>query len=167
MKNNGRTDWAAVRHAYCCSDQKVGDICRQHSVSIPALYYHRNNEDWPPRNKTASASAHKSKQIHKSKIERLYLLLDRLMKEFEMEPMNAAGGEGMPKTGTAERERSARTLSSLIRSFEKIKELEAENVSKTQQTCDDELNEADEKEAETLRNILFEKIEKLVQAENT
>ncbi len=83
-----------------------------------------------------------------------------------MEPLNAVGDGEATKTGTADRERSARTLSSLIRSFEKIKELESADVSKTQET-DDELNEAGEKEAETLRSILYEKIEKLVQAENT
>ncbi len=167
MKNNGQVDWVAVRHAYCSSDQKVVDICHQHGVSIPALYYHRRRENWPQRYKTAVTASEKSKQIHKSKIERLYLLLDRLMKEFEMEPLNADGTEGVPKAGTADRERSARTLSSLIRSFEKIKELEAIDVSKTQKSDDDDINEADEKEAETLRHILYEKIEKLVQAENT
>jgi len=80
-----------------------------------------------------------------------------------MEPMVAADNEGGPKTATADRERSARTLSSLIRSFEKIKELEAGELSKTGET-DDGVNEADEKEAEQLRNILYEKIAKLTQA---
>jgi len=80
-----------------------------------------------------------------------------------MQPMSAGNDEGVPKTATADRERSARTLSSLIRSFEKIKELEAEEQSEIQET-DDEINEADEKEAEHLRHILLERFARLTQS---
>ena len=81
-----------------------------------------------------------------------------------MEPVSGANDQG---SGTADRERSARTLSSLIRSFEKIKELEAEELSKIKQTDDDEINEADKKEAEQLSNILQERFARLAQAGNT
>ncbi len=84
-----------------------------------------------------------------------------------MESSSTTGDEGVARSGTADRERSARTLSSLIRSFEKIKELEAEELLETRETNNDSINEADEKDAEALRNTLYEKIEKLVQAENT
>jgi transposase-like protein len=164
MKNNGQVDWAAVRHAYCTSDQKVGDICRQHGISINSLYYRRKTQSWPHRYRISATATKTPKQIHNSKIERLYLLLDRLMKEFEMQPMSAGNDEGVAKTATADRERSARTLSSLIRSFEKIKELEAEEMTNSHETDGDEINEADEKEAEHLRHILLERFAKLTQS---
>ena len=166
MKNNGQVDWAAVRHAYCAGDQKVAEICQHYGISKAGLYYHRKTNNWPSRNNVSGTVAASSKQIRKNKIERLYLLLDRLMEEIEMQPVNALDDDGVSKSGTADRERSARTLSSLVRSFEKIKELEAEEISEIKKTYNDGVNEADEKEAETLRNILYEKIEKLVQAEN-
>jgi len=167
MKNNGQVDWAAVRHAYCAGDQKVAEICQQYGISKAGLYYHRRTNNWPSRNDLSARVAVTSKQIRKNKIQRLYLLLDRLMEEIEMQPVSAADNDGMSKSGTADRERSARTLSSLIRSFEKIRELEAEEVSEIKKTNNDGVNEAEEKEAETLRNILYEKIEKLVQAESS
>jgi len=80
-----------------------------------------------------------------------------------MEPLGAAKEVGGTKSGTADRERSARTLSSLIRSFEKIKELETEERSEAQGT-DDGINEADEKEAEELRQALLERFSKLTQS---
>ena len=167
MKNNGQVDWAAVRHAYCAGDQTVTEICQHYGITKAGLYYRRRIENWPHRNNMSATAEKATQQIHKNKIERLYALLDRLMKEIEMESSSTTGDEGVPRSGTADRERSARTLSSLIRSFEKIKELEAEELLETRETNNDSINEADEKDAEALRNTLYEKIEKLVQAENT
>jgi len=167
MKNNGQIDWAAVRRAYSAGDVSIIDICQTHGISAGRLYRRLKKEDWPRRGPVRTAASKTHKQIHKSKIERLYLLLDRLMKEIEMEPIRAANEEGAGGAGTADRERSARTLSSLIRSFEKIKELEAEELARVQETGDDEINEADQKEAEDLRIILQERFADLSKAGNT
>lgn len=164
MSNNGQVDWAAVRHEYCAGDQTVASICRQHGISTTGLYQRRRQEKWPQRRQAPSATSGTPKEIHKSTIARLYKLLDRLLKEIEMEPMKAANDEGVTTSGTADRERKARTLSSLIRNFEKIKELETEELSKLQETDDDEINEADKKEAEALRTILQERFANLVQS---
>ena len=84
-----------------------------------------------------------------------------------MEPLNVASAEGVPRSGTADRERSARTLSSLIKSFEKIKELEAEELAKIKQTDDDGIDEAEKKEVEELSKILQERFASLSQAGDT
>jgi len=167
MKNNDQVDWVAVRHAYCAGDQKIAEICQHYGIAATGLYYRRRIENWPHRNNMSATAEKTSKQIHKNKIERLYALLDRLMKEIEMGTSNPVNDEGVSISGTADRERSARTLSSLIRSFEKIKELEADELAEIQETDNDGVNEADEKEAEHLRHILLERFARLTQSGET
>lgn len=165
MSNSGQVNWVAVRHAYCEGKQSLVEICRQYGLTNRQLRYRREKEGWPPRQSGQPSQKSTSDTSPQRQIARLYRLLDRLMNEIEALPDHADTEKGAPEMSSADRERSARTLSSVIRSFEKIKELEAEELSQNQTQSNDELNE-EKNRAKAFREILRERLAKLTNARN-
>ena len=165
MSNNDQINWVAVRHAYGDGKHTIASICRQQGLTRGQLEYRRKKDGWPSRHPAPQSGGHKTNVSPPNRIKRLYRLLDRLMKEIEMQSSNQISKDNAADVSTADRERSARTLSSLIRSFEKIKELETEELSVKQAKSDDQLNEAEEKKVKELCEILEERFAKLSNAE--
>jgi hypothetical protein len=108
-------DWDAVARDYAAGLLTVSEICARHGVSRATLYNRAKIEGWPLRH---GATVIVQRRTQAGLTKRLLAALDTKMKQFESRMSESAGGET-----AADGERDARTLNTLVRLFEKLKEI--------------------------------------------
>ncbi|MDX2264588.1 MAG: helix-turn-helix domain-containing protein [Hyphomicrobiales bacterium] len=138
MSKNTEADWPAMIQAYARGEASVRDLCRRHGVSASALY----------RRLKAGGVMRRRAPPEAGLLMRLAKALEKKMSRFE-ESLNAGGA-----LSTADQEREARTLSSLLRMFERISTL-SERERKTEATKGTTVD------ADTLRAELAARLEAL------
>jgi hypothetical protein len=132
--------WANVRSAYVDTTEPVTKICARVGIDTWTLYLRCREEHWPKRSiklAAAQAAAKKSatanppadanppddplpsnQRARLALIRRLYKAIDTKLKQ--MEKLMASATE----TSAADHERETRTLTSLIRNFERVSEFD-------------------------------------------
>ncbi|MHA1523005.1 MAG: hypothetical protein ACTSY1_01215 [Alphaproteobacteria bacterium] len=125
-------DWVAVEAGYRDGALTVGEVCRRHGVSQRALYRRARKYAWPLRRgeaETGPPAPCKSPGATSHKPTSRQLLISRLFKTLETQMQSIEhrlnGQSGAVASSAADRERDARTLSALVRTMEKLCELES------------------------------------------
>lgn len=182
MKNKRTTNpslWDAIKLAYTDTSKTVQAICEQYNVKPHQLYRKVRSENWPLRteikNRKSKAlivrgTKHKTsgqlddnlkKQIrttsHNNNIETLEenlhsLVLDLMQRIAERK-----------SDSSVSQDRDARTLSSLVRTYEKLKDLEQKTKIKQRGSDNSALGEL-ENNADTCRDEIAAKLEKLIKS---
>jgi hypothetical protein len=141
--------WANVRRAYVDGSQSVKQICTEFGIDTFKLYARARQDQWPKRlakilaaRTAAKAVAQPSDAIspadpdsaelplpsnqraRSALIRRLYKAIDTKLKQ--MEKLMASAAETSP----ADHERETRTLSTLIRNFERVSEFDPDLITK-------------------------------------
>ena len=132
--------WKQVRIAYCTSDLTVEEICTKFEIRNQTLYRRRLKEGWPKRGQnwtpplpgappppvpppTAKTHATTSRAARAALILRLYNAID--LKLTQMEKL-MSDPDATQQTTSADHEREARTLTGLVRNFERVTEMDAD-----------------------------------------
>lgn len=112
MTSNGQPDWAAVRQAYCYGDMTVREICHEYGISDRQLYKRKREENWPDRPRGGARP------------KTLFALGDRLRRVVERQlfhlEQRLTSDQAPPEGSATQRERDARTMSALVRIYEKL-----------------------------------------------
>jgi hypothetical protein len=87
----------------------ISEICARHRVSLSAFYRHRKRGGWLTRKAPVRRSA------YRDLARRLFTALDRKVTEFESRLTEGAAS-------SADSERDARTLNTLVRLFDKLQD---------------------------------------------
>ena len=118
--------WREIARAYAEGTQTVAQICTQFSVTKGALYDRARIEGWPRRRDRGHARTAKSKTAGPDWDRvalRLYGALER--KISELEEVMSGSEEAFDASN---RERDARTLNGLVRTFEKLREMDGQRA---------------------------------------
>lgn len=124
--------WAEVRRLYVETNVPVREIARRFELSESAIFARRAFENWPARSarrravRTADENADAGGKIrasrgehrHQALVRRLYTAIDLRLQLMEKRMRD---GETLPAT---EEEREARGLGSLVRSLEKVLQID-------------------------------------------
>ena len=169
------TFWAAVRTDYENPAFSLDEICVRHGLTRSQFYRYRKANNWPKRIKAAARpnrpSVKKKQRTtqrparHSGKLQRRIAMIDRLYAVLEQELQDFENTEfsdmevQTSAARRADRERSARTLTSLIRSFDKICEFDdkARQASQPARTEDESTGDAD-----GLRREIAQRLERLL-----
>lgn len=158
--NNKRASapaWPAIRAAYEAGKQPVAEICTAFGITRQSLYKTARAENWPRRaaqKQPALKSANQPRQVktlpaHKTLKDALEFITMDLMQRINQTKTTSDGFE-----------KEARTLSSLVRTYEKLKAIEDGDLVKEQKQRRDQ-NEHDET-ANQRRRHLAARLEKLI-----
>lgn len=132
MPRPTKVDWAAVEHDYVAGEETLVALAGRHGTTAATIRARASREGWPPRQRSrgrarpappvagADLLADKRRLAHRltSAIEKILMKMEKRMaleKRKEAEPASAA-----------DQERDSRMVHSLIRSLEKVTELEAD-----------------------------------------
>lgn len=146
--------WAQVHAAYIANEISTSAICKKFNLSSGSLYSRRVKEGWPLRGtqpagltakgkrakaeslpataslddppqpkSTAKSHAHISRAARASLILRLYNAID--LKLTQMEKLMSEP-EATKDTSSADHERETRTITGLVRNFERVTEMDAD-----------------------------------------
>lgn len=110
MSENAGPDWAGARAAYCAGDGSVSQIVARFGVTRRTLYKRIREENWPRRSKWTPARQEPLGERLRVVVERQLALLEQRL----VASAPAGGGDA------AQRERDARTVSALVRIYEKL-----------------------------------------------
>ncbi len=148
-------DWDGVAAAYVEGDLTLKEIGAAYNVTAGSICHRAKLEDWPAR-------ARASKRTQKSGATfqwRLARALDNQLKELE-----DRWSDGAPVADAAQAEKEARTLNVLIRTAEKLKELEV-MASKKSGAKGDTTNQSTARlDRKRLRETLERRLDKLIAA---
>ncbi|NJM34786.1 MAG: hypothetical protein HC850_08815 [Rhodomicrobium sp.] len=154
-------DWAAIERDYLAGSMTVSELCAVHGIDRNALYRRIREEGWRKRSETSARAtaakvtpAAKSRRPSPGLAERLSTLLDRKMTEFEN---RMADGSAT----SADTERDARTLNTLVRLLEKLTSPLASNKKRAGATTDAALTSKAEDDADRIRSDLAQRLERL------
>ncbi len=117
--------WPEIRRAYIEANEPVSKICDRFGISTSSLYSRARGENWPRRKKAGKAvkSSGLSGQAQQDElVARLYDTLRQQMTAIETRLQSMPDLDDNNATATAERD--ARTLSTLVRTLEKLTELQ-------------------------------------------
>lgn len=153
MDEANRPDWTAVRAAYEDGKDSVDSLCKTFRVTRTALYQRRRREKWRPRNRVDRTSKFTRSNRRRVMVARIFEALEQQIGDIEISLRNEAGKTDSSAAG---RERAARTLSSLVRTLEKLFELDtgADPAAEARK-------EAAHRDIEGLRQALAERIARL------
>ncbi|MEQ1697820.1 MAG: hypothetical protein ABL901_18465 [Hyphomicrobiaceae bacterium] len=136
--------WEQVRAAYADPKDTVVEICNRFNIRHQDLYARRSAENWPLRDKgksdrlrrvpasacdkssdatTAKSHAASSRAARAALILRLYNAIDLKLTQMEQ---RMSDPEATRQTSSADHEREARTLTGLVRNFERVTEMDAD-----------------------------------------
>jgi hypothetical protein len=174
-------DWDAIAHDYAASALTVPELCALHAVSKWSLYYHVNRDGWIKRSALRRAasgassskvdaglrSGKSSKRPSRSRrltgeahlARRLLLALDHKMTAFETRMTQAATGD--TAATSADSERDARTLGTLVRLFDKLKGFGGKQLAGTDGPAVSRTAGKDIHDADRFRNDLARRLESL------
>lgn len=148
--------------------ESVKQICERFNITQQQLYKQARDKEWPLRSqqKQAPAKSHKHnvhanvehlniKHRRKEMIARLYDVLDQKLNIIEERLVMPNDIEG------AENERQARTLASLIRLFDKLVEIEADEANSQKNNKSQQEVAEDIDDTERLREDLAKRLTRL------
>jgi hypothetical protein len=115
-------DWSAIRHDYAANELRVDEICVAHGVDRRELYRKVKEQGWPLRQPWRSTPPMAPQD---ALFARLTTVLRRKMRQFEIRLKDLTAVDS-----AADSERDARTLSTLVRLFEKLNALQAASAGK-------------------------------------
>ena len=133
-------DWVAVEAGYRDGVLTVGELCRRHGVSQRGLYRRARKYGWPLRRDRSGQNEDQANAAGKDGLSRAprssrapqpsrRRLISRLFKTLETQMQSIEhrlnGQAEIVPQSAADRERDARTLSALVRTMEKLCELES------------------------------------------
>lgn len=117
LPNTTGADWVAVARDYAAGTLTVSEICALHAVSRSVFYRWRQREGVATRRTEPKPL---KRCIGRNVLaKRLLAALDQKMTEYETRL-----AEGVP-TSAADSERDARTLNTLVRLFDKLRDFDA------------------------------------------
>ncbi len=126
MSASDERRWADIRRGYVEAGETVQMLCARYEVSPSTLYSRARRDNWPKRKQ--SISVVKADYPEQAKlVARLYAALHQQMSAIERRMKVKPEIEDTNATATAERD--ARTLSTLVRTLEKLIELQDSNKS--------------------------------------
>ncbi len=180
--------WAAVRRDFDNGELTLAEICARHGLTASQFYRHRKAQNWPPRGRARVVDRARPARLQRLRvaangsdtlrlrrrlqmIERLYAVLEQELRAFESGEIQSCEPQDGP-VSAAERERSARTLTSLIRSFDKICEFD-DKARQAIRTAD-EARQAGEQpdseragDADSLREEIARRLERLLAGQDS
>ena len=119
--------WASVRHAHEETAEPAARFCRRLGVSISTYYGRRKREGWSERPEVAQVASKKTgltKRVSPKRLtKRLYAAIDQELQHLEA---GAAEGHVSATSSVVDIERRTRTLTNMIRGFEKVLELDTD-----------------------------------------
>lgn len=121
MDEANSPDWNAVRAAYESGKGSVDGLCKKFRVAKTALYRRRRHENWLPRNRADGRGKATKPNRRRNMVARFFEALELQMRDIEINLKDEADPSD---TSATSRERDARTLSSLVRTLEKLFELD-------------------------------------------
>ena len=148
--------WDQIRLAYEMSRETLAELALRFRVSVSAIQYRAKKEGWLPRRPRKGAIRSGSQDVL---IRRLYRTIDHKLAQLEERMANDDDDLSI-----ADHERETRALGQLIRNFEKVSGLEAEQSGGTDRGPggkSDEPAAGLATDPERLRNELAERILRL------
>ncbi len=169
MQQKPNETWSKIQIAYEEGKLTVKQICNDNKIKQAELYKHAKENNWPLRSKQKSkANAKKQSAIELSsaaipteiKLRKPTETLQEALEFITMDLMQRI--QKRTKESEADHDKDARTLSSLVRTYEKLKEMKATSLSSNQKGDQKHLtiNKADE---DTKRREIATSLEKLIQ----
>jgi hypothetical protein len=110
-------DWDAIERDYSAGLLTVSEICALYAVPYSTIYYRIRTQRWQLRRASSPAGRRRTKA---NLTGRLLKALDLKMSQFEKRM-----AEGAASDSPADSERDARTLNALVRLFEKLNAIDA------------------------------------------
>ena len=146
--------WPDIRRAYVDTNEPVSAICGRFGISTGSLYRRAKRENWPGRTRTnggADSGALAGSSEQDELVARLYQTLRQQMTAIEARLQSMPDIDDTNATATAERD--ARTLSTLVRTLEKL--IELQSVTNRPEPMDDAKadSDADRFRLEIIRRI--------------
>lgn|GEM_PF-2315840 len=154
-RSQKQIDWDAVAAAYDEGSLTLKQISEAYNVSTSAITRRARQEGWPPRSRKTKRKTKPDATFEA----RLARALDRQISELEE---RWASDEALASSAQAEKE--ARTLNVLIRTAEKLKELEMAKTKSTGSKRDKDKSKGDELDRKRLRETLERRLDKLLAA---
>lgn len=152
MSGTPEQDWAAIKRAWAEDKLTPKEIAAAYGLSYQKLSARARAEGWRKGESGREGNAEKQRPASTPGLmKRLRQLLERQIEEIE----NTESEEG----GAAARERDARTLSSLIRTMEKLLEMQREREARRRAR-----NEERGEDAELLRGELARRLARLARS---
>ena len=153
--------WRLIERAYCNTTETIAAIAARHEISPATISYRRMKFGWPPRRAGAitrqtKAPENESPLDDAALVARFYALIN--LKLAQMEEDMARPAERTP----TDHEREARSIGTLVRSYEKVSVVKRESVDDDKQNDKRPERRA---EAEAIRRQLAEQIVRLRKAE--
>jgi hypothetical protein len=162
MKSETSADWQEVRNAYCNTAMPVRDICTRFNITRSALYRRIKCENWP-RRKDAAQPGRGAKSSSDVAAPCEHDMVARLLGVFLNQLREAETAANAPGASATERERAGRALNVLLRNYEKLKEHEDMQSSKSKETRDGATGAWQSGEEERLRKEIYQRLARLVQ----
>ena len=167
QKQNGK--WSKIQTAYEEGNQTVKQICHDYKIKQTELYKHAKENNWPLRTKQKrKANSNEHSAIEKStilvtsetEIRKPTETLQDALEFITMDLMQRIQKRTIESE--ADHDKDARTLSSLVRTYEKLKEMKTSSQSSSQKGGQKHLtiNKADE---DAKRREIATSLEKLIQ----
>ncbi len=147
-------DWAPIARDYAANELPVLQLCALHGVSERTLYRYLQREGLPLRMPAAGIRGRCQSSREVELAHRLLLALDKQMTEFES---RRAQGASSP----ADSDRDARTLTTLVRMFDRLKALGAKPAGSGKTAKPAAAKGKPAHDADRLRNELAQRLEKL------
>ncbi|MGI9422767.1 MAG: hypothetical protein ACR2PA_06210 [Hyphomicrobiaceae bacterium] len=156
MSAGSPIDWNAVRVAYESEQETIRSVADRFDVAVHAINYRAKKHNWRRRRRKRDTGDTNPQRVL---VQRLYRTIDRKLAQLETRMQN-----DNDDLTIADHERETRALGQLIRNFEKVSGLEADQIDKAKDARG--ANSEDEADAasidpERLRNELAERILRL------
>jgi hypothetical protein len=121
LPESAEPDWDAIALDYAASALTVEAICAAHRITQSRLYRRARRDGWPMRSERSRGHGRsKAQRAEADLVARLLAALDAKMKQYE-----SRLGKTSRAASSADAERDARTLSTLVRLAERLKSLAA------------------------------------------
>lgn len=178
----GQTQWDEIERAYLETTEPLADLARRFGISFQRIVAHAKKQGWPARRISRAAKgehygtpetlpSHMSAQDKAETKDGLYTRLHNLLAHHiaDAEERLASIGSGVEQSTAADRERDARTLSSLIRTLEKLIELDDRRVADAKNAVAEQkleqlaLTEGEMGDAEDMRTELDRRFRRLAE----
>lgn len=176
----GQTQWDEIERAYLETTEPLADLARRFGISFQRIVAHAKKQGWPARRISRAAKgehygtpeilpSHMSAQDKAETKDGLHTRLHNLLAHHiaDAEERLASIGSGVEQSTAADRERDARTLSSLIRTLEKLIELDDRRVADAKNAVAEQkleqlaLTEGEMGDAEDMRTELDRRFRRL------
>lgn len=159
-------DWASIEADYQNADLTVSSICKNHGITSSALYKAAKAKGWALRSRLKTRK-HKTRQLkagHASEQINPTSPIDEALEYITMELMHRIR-QSSSKVD-ADHDKDARTLSSLVRTYEKLKDIRTANPAPTNKneaaTKDQQTHHKPQQDADSRRKEIAASLEKLI-----